>query len=107
MGLLKKLAHGFGAREADETMPAPVAAAHRQAPVQPQRPAQRPVQQAPQAQPVRPAAPQATHAPRVEENPFAPKRASLDRSGRIIPAEKASMDEDQLEIPAFLRRQSS
>jgi cell division protein FtsZ len=93
-GLLKKLAHNFGVR--DEEVEQPRAAARPQARMEPQ---------APQVRPVQNAAP-AGHG-RVDDNPFAPKRAGLDRHGRITPGEKAMNDDDQLEIPAFLRRQSS
>jgi cell division protein FtsZ len=93
-GLLKKLAHNFGVREEEPEQPR--AAARPQARVEPQVTPVRPAQ----------AAPAAGHG-RVDDNPFAPKRAGLDRHGRITPGEKALNDDDQLEIPAFLRRQSS
>ncbi len=97
MGLLKKLAHGFGAREEEQEAPAL------------QRPQVRPQQRIePQAPAIRVAATQQpSSAARVDDNPFAPKRAALDRNGRINPAEKSAIDDDQLEIPAFLRRQTS
>jgi cell division protein FtsZ len=100
MGLLKKLAHGFGARE-EEHEPQPARHATRsQARVEPQAPQARTHQNAPAG------APQTGHG-RVDDNPFAPKRAGLDRNGRITPSEKTVSEDDQLEIPAFLRRQSS
>jgi cell division protein FtsZ len=43
----------------------------------------------------------------VDDNPFAPKRPTLDQNGRISPAARQVDDDDNLEIPAFLRRQSS
>jgi cell division protein FtsZ len=100
MGLLKKLAHGFGAREeGPEPQPARQQA-RPQARVEPQAPQARTHQSAPAT------APQAGHG-RVDDNPFAPKRTGLDRNGRITPGEKTVSEDDQLEIPAFLRRQSS
>ncbi len=90
-GLLKKLAHNFGVREEEpeQTRTAPRAQTRVE----------------PQARPAQPA-PAAGHG-RVDDNPFAPKRTTLDRHGRITPGEKAVSEDDQLEIPAFLRRQSS
>ena len=82
VGLLRKLAHGFSHKE------------H-----QPQA-----ARTEPQASPARPAAP-AAH-PRAEDNPYAPKRAALDNNGRVNPAGRPASDEDELEIPAFLRRQT-
>jgi cell division protein FtsZ len=92
-GLLKKLAHNFGVREEEPEQPR--VAARPQGRVEPQAPQ---VRTAPAA---------ATGNGRVDDNPFAPKRAGLDRHGRITPGEKPMNDDDQLEIPAFLRRQSS
>jgi cell division protein FtsZ len=100
MGLLKKLAHGFGARE-EEHEPQPARQAARPAArVEPHSAPARTHQNAPAN------APQTGHG-RVDDNPFAPKRTGLDRNGRITPGEKTVSEDDQLEIPAFLRRQSS
>ncbi|WP_422377390.1 cell division protein FtsZ [Roseibium sp.] len=85
MGLLRRLASGLGRREEDEDeheAPAPVA---RQAP-QMQQPAPRAPQQ-------RPAAQGAT--------------GQLDNTGRAAPKPLAASEDEQLEIPAFLRRQAN
>ena len=42
-----------------------------------------------------------------EASLYAPRRGQLDDHGRATPASHTSHDDDQLEIPAFLRRQSS
>lgn len=41
----------------------------------------------------------------MEENPYAPKRGSVDQTGRTIPTTSKIVEDDQLDIPAFLRRQ--
>jgi cell division protein FtsZ len=95
MGLLKKLTHGFSARET-ENAPAPAATAT-----------------APTAQKEESrAAPQPRAVPdqqsRLDNNPYAPRRAQLDEHGRSNPKERSiGSDDDQLDIPAFLRRQSN
>ncbi|MCG6857248.1 MAG: cell division protein FtsZ [Salaquimonas sp.] len=127
MGLLKKLTTGLGAREPENPAAQPQQAVN----APPQRsPQPAPQQAAPQrvAPHPRPAAPaqgaqQGGYAPgqqgghpsgaatgqsgRVDDNPFAPKRPTLDQNGRISPAARQVDDDDNLEIPAFLRRQSS
>jgi cell division protein FtsZ len=80
MGLLKRLSNSLGRRE-EEEVPAPRVA-------EPQ----------PVAQPRRPMSPEASL--------YAPRRGQLDDQGRAQPA-RAHSDDDQLEIPAFLRRQSN
>jgi cell division protein FtsZ len=98
MGLLNKLKNSFAGREAEENSAQPVA---------PARPAQ-PVPAAPVASaPVAPAAPTPAPAARVDDNPYAPKRGQLDTMGRINPAESQPVEDDQLDIPAFLRRQAN
>ncbi len=89
MGLLNKLKSSFTGRDDhfEEEISAPTMA--------PPRPAM-----------PKPAAP-AAEAPRVQEDPYAPKRASLDTMGRVRPEENLSSDDDQLDIPAFLRRQAN
>ena len=42
----------------------------------------------------------------AEASMYAPRRESLDNQGRTQPATKAQSEDDQLEIPAFLRRQA-
>ena len=103
MGLLNKLKNSFSGRDQEE--PAPVAQAPRRvAPPAPSVAApvasQQPVAAAPQSAPVTPAA-------RVDDNPYAPKRGQLDTMGRITPVEKPMTNDDQLDIPAFLRRQAN
>ena len=85
MGLLKRLATGLGgsSHEAQPSTPAPQAAA---APAQPTA-----------------AAPHT----REDNNPYAPPRnGTLDVHGRAAAPAKAISEEDQLDIPAFLRRQA-
>jgi cell division protein FtsZ len=83
MGLLKRITNSLGRREEDSAfneMTAP-------APSQP-------------SQQRRPLSPEASM--------YAPRRGQLDEQGRQVPqARMASQEDDQLEIPAFLRRQSS
>ncbi|OCW58571.1 cell division protein FtsZ [Hoeflea olei] len=78
MGLLKRLSNSLGRREEDDH-----AAAAQAAP-------------APQAR--RPLSPEASV--------YAPRRGQLDDQGRVTPQARTSHDDEQLEIPAFLRRQS-
>jgi cell division protein FtsZ len=78
MGLLKRLSHSLGMRE-DEAEAKSAAA--------PQ----------PQAQPRRPIS--------SEASVYAPRRGQLDDQGRAVPQTQMSHNDDQLEIPAFLRRQ--
>ncbi len=84
LGLLKRIANGLGAQE-------------------------REVEVAPQAEAAQPVMP-APHQPvaREDNNPYAPPRnAGVDQHGRQAPVAPATQDDDQLDIPAFLRRQSS
>jgi len=83
MGLLRRLASGLGRREEDEEH---TEEAHAAAP----RPA-------PQMRPV-PRAPQA----RMDG-----AAGQLDSTGRAAPAPQSQSEDDQLEIPAFLRRQAN
>ena len=79
MGLLRRLTTGLSRREDEET------AGDRHfspAPEQPRR---------------------AT----VEPNPYAPRRLAAESAARPAAAVRPSSDDDQLEIPAFLRRQSN
>ncbi len=129
LSLLKRLAHvGLGRRE-DEAAPAqrpqgqrppvqrPVAANQaqpRQAPQPTQQPA--PQQRAPQQQPQRQAPPPppgsdyakrppAPRAPGMEQQ-YRPRQQELDPHGRQMPQDHRGTD-DELEIPAFLRRQAN
>jgi cell division protein FtsZ len=112
VGLLRRLAAvGLGRREDEEEpakMPPPVRPAR---PAVPPRPAERAV--APSPPP--PAAPQprptmAAPTPRgpepVSEYARRPAHHGLDPHGRQAPVHN-SVDEDQLDIPAFLRRQAN
>ena len=78
MGLLKRLSASLGKRE-DEDHPAQQQAA------------------APSAQARRPLSPEASV--------YAPRRGQLDDQGRVAPQSRGMAEDDQLEIPAFLRRQ--
>ena len=87
MGLLKRLATGLGGSapgaEKASSAASSVSAAHQAAPTAP------------------------SAAPREDNNPYAPpKNGALDVHGRAAPASKPINDEDQLDIPAFLRRQA-
>ncbi|CAN7365959.1 cell division protein FtsZ [Phyllobacterium sp. LjRoot231] len=84
MGLLKRLTAGLTRRE-DETA--------RLEPAQPREPAMRP------AEPRRPLSQDASI--------YAPRRGQLDEQGRVQPQARQASEDDQLEIPAFLRRQAN
>jgi cell division protein FtsZ len=88
MGLLKRLTTGLSRREEE---PAKLQAAQ-----QPREPKLR--QPAPEARRLAPQDPQL----------YAPRRGQLDELGRPVPQQpRAIQEEDQLEIPAFLRRQAN
>lgn len=78
MGLLKRLSNSLGRREDDEAL--------------------QPAQPGPAPQARRPLSPEASV--------YAPRRGLLDDQGRMTPQARASHEDEQLEIPAFLRRQS-
>ena len=86
MGLLKRLTHGLSRREEEPA---------RLQPAQPREPKLR--QPAPEARRL------ASHDPQV----YAPRRGQLDDHGRVAAQPRAAHEEDQLEIPAFLRRQAN
>ncbi len=97
MSLLQKLKIGFGAKDHSHEAPQP----------QMRRdPVSEPMASAP-----RPAAPQQPVQPRMSESPYAPKQgqasAHLDHTGRVAPTARPLNDEDQLDIPSFLRRQAN
>ena len=52
-------------------------------------------------------APRAPEARPTEPSPYAPRRQATDSAARPVSQVRPQSDEDQLEIPAFLRRQSS
>ncbi|WP_019171502.1 cell division protein FtsZ [Pseudaminobacter salicylatoxidans] len=85
MGLLKRLTNGLTRREEEPA---------RLQPAQPREPKLR--QQAPEMR-------------RVSQDPslYAPRRGQLDDQGRLAPQQRSHQDDDQLEIPAFLRRQAN
>jgi cell division protein FtsZ len=111
MSLLRRIATGLGRREDDEDefeAPAhhPQAQQPQQqapAPRQPEAPRQTPVQQA--------QAPRPAQAPAMR--PAAPRPAAqgasgqLDLTGRSAPQQRNLSEDEQLEIPAFLRRQAN
>jgi cell division protein FtsZ len=81
MGLLKRITNSLGRREedgqvaADMTAPAPTAASQQRRPLS------------------------------AEASLYAPRRGQLDDHGRATPQAASHHEDDQLEIPAFLRRQ--
>ncbi|MDO9414557.1 cell division protein FtsZ [Pararhizobium sp.] len=84
MGLLKRITNSLGRREeeepvvsADMTGGAPAAASQQRRPLS------------------------------SEASLYAPRRSQLDDMGRVSPQPRSSQEDDQLEIPAFLRRQSN
>jgi cell division protein FtsZ len=87
MGLLKRLTNGLSSRREEE--PA------RLQPALPREPKLR--QPAPEARRL------ASQDPQV----YAPRRGQLDDHGRLTPQPRATQEDDQLEIPAFLRRQAN
>ena len=106
MGLLQRLASvGLGRREEDEGLdaaPQPVRQAPAMAPA-PQRPAPR----GPESQPpVSEYAKRPAHQPAPYAMPQAAPQG-LDQHGRPAPVHNHHADDDQLDIPAFLRRQAN
>ncbi|SHM22557.1 cell division protein FtsZ [Roseibium suaedae] len=91
MGLLRRLASGLGRREEHEE-----AEAHHEAPAAPRM-----------AAPVQAPRPAAAPAPRPAQRPAAHAAGQLDTTGRAMPKAPSAADDDQLEIPAFLRRQAN
>ncbi|MEN0041296.1 MAG: cell division protein FtsZ [Pseudomonadota bacterium] len=97
LGMFKRLANTIGGQPAAE--PAPAVAP---APVRP-APAPQPRAQAPAPTPV-----EANGAPRADASPYAsPRNGGLDIHGRPASAARSLAEDDQLDIPAFLRRQSN
>lgn len=86
MGLLKRLTHGLTRREEEPA---------RLQPAQPREPKLR--QPAPEARRLTP----------QDAQLYAPRRGQLDDHGRLMPQSRAAQEDDQLEIPAFLRRQAN
>ncbi|MBX3576833.1 MAG: cell division protein FtsZ [Rhizobiaceae bacterium] len=86
LGLLKRLTTGLSRREEDSA---------KLQPAQPREPK------------LRQAAPEARRLNPQEQQVYAAKRGQLDEHGRISAQPRALQEEDQLEIPAFLRRQAN
>ncbi|TKT80143.1 cell division protein FtsZ [Aquamicrobium sp. LC103] len=86
MGLLKRLTQGLSRREEEPA---------RLQPAQPREPKLR----QPQMEPRR--------APSPESQLYAPRRGQLDDHGRMSVQPRVAQEDDQLEIPAFLRRQAN
>ena len=87
MGLLKRLTNGLGRRDED--------AAH----LEPAAPIREPKLRQPGAE--------ARRIPSQDPQLYAPRRGQLDEHGRLAPQARTSQEDDQLEIPAFLRRQAN
>jgi cell division protein FtsZ len=99
MSLLRRLASvGLGRKEEAPTQrtEAPPLQRPIARPQQPQRATQ------PQSRAAQPARPQ----PKQEQPLYRPQQGDLDQHGRAIPNQSRSQD-DELEIPAFLRRQAN
>ncbi|EFL90837.1 cell division protein FtsZ [Ahrensia sp. R2A130] len=92
LGMFRKLANTIGGHGATEPASAPAPVATRSVPVTAPAPA-------PIAAPA---------APRADASPYAaPRNAGLDIHGRPAATARPLAEEDQLDIPAFLRRQSN
>ncbi len=85
MGLLKRLTSGLTRREEEPA---------RLQPAQPREPK------------LRQPAPEQRRMTSQESQMYAPRRGQLDEHGRLAPQARTQED-DQLEIPAFLRRQAN
>ncbi|ESZ23530.1 cell division protein FtsZ [Mesorhizobium sp. L2C084A000] len=86
MGLLKRLTNGLTRREEEPA---------RLQPAQPREPK------------LRQAAPEVRRLASQDAQLYAPRRGQLDDQGRLTPQVRTTQEEDQLEIPAFLRRQAN
>jgi len=86
MGLLKRLTNGLTRREEEPA---------RLQPAQPREPK------------LRQAAPEVRRMPSQDPQLYAPRRGQLDDQGRLASPSRSTHEEDQLEIPAFLRRQAN
>jgi cell division protein FtsZ len=86
MGLLKRLTNGLTRREEEPA---------RLQPAQPREPK------------LRQAAPEVRRLASQDAQLYAPRRGQLDDQGRLTPQVRPTQDDDQLEIPAFLRRQAN
>lgn len=86
MGLLKRLTTGLTRREEEPA---------RLQPAQPREPK------------LRQAAPEVRRLAGHDAQLYAPRRGQLDEHGRLAPQSQRTQEDDQLEIPAFLRRQAN
>ncbi|HVW57066.1 MAG TPA: cell division protein FtsZ [Rhizobiaceae bacterium] len=86
MGLLKRLTHGLSRREEEPA---------RLQPAQPREPK------------LRQPAPEARRLSSQDPQVYAPRRGQLDDHGRVAQQPRTAHEDDQLEIPAFLRRQAN
>lgn len=86
MGLLKRLTNGLTRREEEPA---------RLQPAQPREPK------------LRQAAPEMRRLASQDPQLYAPRRGQLDDQGRLSPQTRTMQEDDQLEIPAFLRRQAN
>ena len=88
VGLLKRLTHGLSRREEE---PARL----------------QPAQQQPREPKLRQQVSEARRVASQDASVYAPRRGQLDEHGRLVPQAHATHEDDQLEIPAFLRRQAN
>ena len=88
MRLLKRLTNSLSSRREEEP-------AARLQPAQPREPK------------LRQPAPEARRLPSHDAQVYAPRRGQLDEHGRLTAQPRATQEDDQLEIPAFLRRQAN
>jgi cell division protein FtsZ len=86
MGLLKRLTNGLTRREEEPA---------RLQPAQPREPK------------LRQPAPEARRLASQDPSLYAPRRGQLDEHGRLAAQPRVAQEDDQLEIPAFLRRQAN
>lgn len=86
MGLLKRLTNGLTRREEEPAR------------LQPAQPREPKLRQAP---------PEVRRLASQDAQLYAPRRGQLDDQGRLTPQVRTTQEDDQLEIPAFLRRQAN
>jgi cell division protein FtsZ len=86
MGLLKRLTTGLTRREEEPAKLQPAA---------------------PREPKLRQPAPEARRIAAQDPQLYAPRRGQLDEHGRLSPQPRTTQEDDQLEIPAFLRRQAN
>jgi cell division protein FtsZ len=105
LGLIRRLAGVGLGRHQEEAPPAPRQQAPQRAPQQ--RPKAGSQQRPPQAAPAPGEYAKRPPQPRpAQQQDYRPRQAELDKHGRPLPREARQID-DELEIPAFLRRQAN